>query len=112
MAHLPCFGACARATVRGASSLRRMLGMDRREHVLLAEEFVEVLLGLGIEARVMIRIPGMGRSAAGGGRAHNRLVDAADAARTGVETPDIIATFRISVTPSDEAGSANFLRRQ
>src|SRR5882757_6107960 len=60
----------------------------------------------------MIGIPRMSRSSAGGRRAHDRLVDAADAARTGVEAPDIIATFRISVTPSDETGSANFLRRQ
>src|ERR1700692_4192364 len=54
----------------------------------------------------------MGRGAAGGRRAHDGLVDAADAARTGVEAPDIIATFRIGVTPSDETGSANFLRRK
>src|SRR5712671_4307951 len=52
----------------------------------------------------------MGRSSAGGRRAHDGLVDATDTARTGVEAPDIIATFRISVTPSDETGSANFLR--
>src|SRR5712675_1975747 len=60
----------------------------------------------------MIGIPRMSRSSAGGRRAHDGLVDAADTARTGVEAPDIIATLRISVTPSDETGSANFLRRE
>src|SRR5882757_2399534 len=60
----------------------------------------------------MIGIPRMSRSSAGGGGAHDRLVDAADAARTGAKAPDIIATFRISITPSDETGSANFLRRE
>src|SRR5216683_1460040 len=112
MAHLPCFGACARAAVGGASQFRRMLSVDRREHILLAQEFVEVLLGLGIEARVMIGIPRVGRSAARGGRAHDGLVDAADTARTGVEAPDIVATVRIGVTPSDETRSANLVWRK
>src|SRR5271155_6071535 len=89
-----------------------MLGVDRREHVLLAQEFVGVLFGLGIEARVVIRIPGVGRSSAGSGRAHDRFVEAAQAARAGVETPDVVAFFWIGVPPSDETRSANFLRRQ
>src|SRR5258705_245624 len=54
----------------------------------------------------------MGRSSAGGRRAHDGLVDAADTARNGGEAPDIIGTLRISVTPSDETGSANFVRRE
>ena len=90
-----------------------MLGVNRREHVFLADELVDVLLGLGIEARIVIRIPRVGRSSARSGRrAHDRFVDAADTARTGVEAPDIIATLRIGVTPADEAGATNFLRRE
>src|SRR5208282_1867570 len=87
-----------------------MLSMRTPEHVLLAEEFVGILFGLRIEARVVIRIPCVGGGSGSGRRAHDRLVDAADTARTGVETPDVIATARISVTPADESGSANFLR--
>ena len=54
----------------------------------------------------------MSRRSAGGRRAHDGLVDAADTARAGIEAPDVIAAFRIGVTPSDESGSANFLRRK
>src|ERR1700691_1482903 len=53
-----------------------------------------------------------GATAAGGRGTHNRLVDAAQAARAGVKAPDVIATFWIGVTISDEAGSSNFLRRK
>src|SRR5260370_31457492 len=101
MPHLPRFGTCTRAAVGGASCFRRMFRVDSREHVLLAEEFVEILLGLGIEARVMIAIPSVGGGSAGGRRAHDPLVHAADAARTRVKPPDIITTFRNSLTPSD-----------
>src|ERR1700733_6226468 len=90
-----------------------MLGVNRSEHIFLAQEFVDVLFGLGIEARIMIGIPCVGRSATGRGRgAHDRFVVAAEAAGAGVEAPDVVATFRISVPPSDETGSANFLRRE
>src|SRR5271155_6247750 len=90
-----------------------MLGVNRREHIFLTEEFVRVLFGLGIEARVVVGIPGVSGGTAGRGRgAHDRFVDAAQSARAGVETPDVVATFRISVPPSDETGSTNFLRRQ
>ncbi len=34
-----------------------MLGINRRQHLLLAEELVVVLFGLGIEARLVIGIP-------------------------------------------------------
>src|SRR6202035_2739885 len=69
-----------------------------------------VLLGLGIEARVMIRIPCVRRGSACSGRGtEDRFVDAANAARAGAETPCIITTLRIGVAPADESGPANFL---
>src|SRR3984893_5120539 len=87
-----------------------MYGVDCREHVSLAQELIQVLLGLGVEAERGTGIPRMSGGSAGGGRTHDGLVDAADAARAGIEAPDIVASFRIGVTPSDEPGPANFLR--
>src|SRR5580704_17905751 len=90
-----------------------MYGVNCREHVSLAQEFIQILLGLGVETRIVIGIPRMGGSSARRGRgAHDRLVDAADAARAGAKAPDIVAALRISVTPSDESGTSNFLRRE
>src|SRR5580700_6674280 len=89
-----------------------MYGVDCREHVSLAQELIQVLLGLGVETRIVIGIPRMSGGSAGGGRTHDGLVDAADAARAGIEAPDIVAALRISVTPSDESGTSNFLRRE
>ena len=40
--------------------LRRMAACTRGEQLLLAQKFVVVLLGLGIEARVVIGIEGLG----------------------------------------------------
>jgi hypothetical protein len=57
VAHLPSLRASAGAAVSWASHLRRVNRMDYAEHVLLAEELILVLLGLGIEARIVIRIP-------------------------------------------------------
>src|SRR5579862_7159873 len=111
MAHLPSLGACTGAAVSRTSLLGRVYRVDCREHVLLAKEFVGVLFGLGVEARVMIGVPRMSRGSAGGGRAHDSLVDAAQSARTRVETPDIVTVLRIGIAVSDEAGSTNFLRR-
>src|ERR1039457_2022492 len=49
----------------------------------------------------------------GSGRgAHDRFVDAPNATRAGIERPDIVATARILVAPSDKAGATNFLRRK
>jgi len=59
VAHFPGLRACAGAAISHASCFRRMLGVDRREHIFLAEKFVKVLFGLGIEAGVVIRIPRM-----------------------------------------------------
>jgi hypothetical protein len=55
----------------------------------------------------------MGRGSARSGRgAHDRLVDAADAARPGAKAPDVVAALGISVAPSDESGTSNFLRSE
>src|SRR5262249_44845048 len=86
--------------------------MDSRQHVLLTQELVGVLLGLGIEARIMIGIPGVSRSTARGRRAQDRLVDTADAAAASLEAPGIVALARIGVAPADEAGSTDFIRRK
>src|SRR5271167_4151721 len=105
MAHLPGLGARAGASIGGAWLFRRMLGMDRRQHVLLAEESIEVLLGLGIEAGIVIRIPRMGRSpVGGGGRAHNRLVEPAHTAGATRQVPNVIAALGIGIAPTDKAG--------
>src|SRR5215467_9971981 len=87
--------------------------MDSRQHVLLTQELVGVLLGLGIEARIVIRIPGVSRSTTGrGGRAQNGLVNTADAAAASADTPAIVALTRIGVAPPDEAGATDFIRRK
>src|SRR5260370_1060239 len=53
MAHLPCFGTYAGAAIGFALNLRRMDRVHRGQHLLLAQEFVEILLGLGVKARVV-----------------------------------------------------------
>src|ERR1700682_653279 len=54
----------------------------------------------------------MGRGSRGGRRAHDRFVDTADTARTSVKRPDVVATLRIGIAPTDKSGSPNFLRRE
>src|ERR1700690_340825 len=54
----------------------------------------------------------MSRGSGSGRGAHDGLVDAADTARTGAETQDVVATAGISVAPADKTGTANFLRRE
>lgn len=78
MAHFPGFGAYTRAAIGFALNFRRVNRMHRGQHFLFAQEFVEVLLGLGVKAGVVIRIPGMRRtSVRGHGRTHDRFVQAA-----------------------------------
>src|SRR5215469_753898 len=87
--------------------------MDSRQHVLLTQELVGVLLGLGIEARIVIGIPGVSRSTTGGSRrAQDGLVNTADAAAASADTPAIVTLARIGVAPPDEAGATDFIRRQ
>src|SRR5271167_2607626 len=85
-----------------------MLGINCREHLLLAEEHVVVLLGLGIEARIVIGIPGLRA-----GRARiDRLVQTAQAPRTGLPGPGIVAMIWISVTITQQARATGVLRRK
>src|SRR5277367_2270254 len=85
-----------------------MLRVNRREHLLLAQELVVVLLSLGIETRIVIGIPGLrtGRARIYG------LVQTAQAARAGLPGTRIIAMSRFGVTIAQEAGAAGVLRRK
>src|ERR1700688_2350208 len=85
-----------------------MLGVNRREHLFLAEELVVVLFSLGIEARIVIGIPGLRA-----GRARiDRLVQTAKAARAGLPGPGIVAMGRIGVTITQQSGAASVLGRE
>src|SRR5271163_5337666 len=85
-----------------------MLGVNRRQHLLLAQELVVVLFGLGIEARIVIGIPGLSA-----GRARiDRLVQTAQASRAGLPGPRIVAMRRIGVAIAEQAGAASVLRRE
>src|SRR6266851_7120389 len=108
MAHLPCLRACGRAAIVGACHFGRMLRMDAREHLLLAEILVVVLLGLWIESGIVIGIVALRT----GRRGENRLVQTADAAAARLPIPAIVAALRIGVTVADDSGSARILRRQ
>src|SRR5208283_1057344 len=108
VAHLPTLGACAGAAVGGAADFRRVLGVNRREHLFLANELVVVLFGLGIETRIVIGIPGLraGRARVDG------LVQTAQAPRAGLPGPGVVAMRRIGVPIAQEAGAASVLRRK
>src|SRR5260370_20543625 len=85
-----------------------MLGVNRREHLFLAKEFVVVLFSLGIETRIVIGIPGLRA-----GRARiDRLVQTAQAPRAGLPGPRIVAMRRIGVTIAQQAGAACVLGRE
>src|SRR5258708_31083903 len=73
-----------------------MLGVCDREHPALAEKLVIVFLGLGVEARVMIRVPGL----RAGRRALHRFVEAANPTAAGIPPPVVVAAIsrRISTT--------------
>src|SRR5579863_243674 len=85
-----------------------MLGVNRREHLLLAQELVVVLFGLGIEARIVIGIPGLRASRA----RVDRLVQTAQTARSGLPGPRIVAMRRIGITIAQQAGAASVLRSE
>src|SRR5260221_11853083 len=83
-----------------------MLGVNRREHLFLANEFVVVLFGLGIEARIVIGIPGLRA-----GRARiDRLIQTAQAPRACLPGPGVITVSRIGITIAQQAGAASVLR--
>src|SRR5258707_3248881 len=83
--------------------------MHAAQHVLFADEFIIVLLNLGVEAGVVIGIPRERCGAGGGGRAQDVFVDATDAARTGIERPGVVAFVGIGVTPAYEANPVKLL---
>src|SRR5580692_7948621 len=83
-----------------------MLGINRREHLLLAEELVVVLLGLRIKARIVIGIPGLRASRA----RIDRLIQTAQAPRAGLPGPGVITMSRIGITIAQQAGAASVLR--
>src|SRR6202035_2425940 len=64
MAHLPVFRANCFASVVRALRLGRMLGVHRREHLLLAKEPVVEIFNLGREPEIRIRIERVRVSAA------------------------------------------------
>src|ERR1700722_14342840 len=85
-----------------------MLGVNRREHLFLAKEFVVVLFGLGIETRIVIGIPGLRP-----GRARiEPFVQTAQAPRAGVPSPGVVTVIRIGIAITQEAGAASVLRRE
>src|ERR1700691_4395344 len=63
MPHLPVFRANCFAAIVGALHLRRMLGVHRREHLLLAQEPVVEIFNLRREAEIRIGIEGVRVSA-------------------------------------------------
>src|SRR5271156_3625535 len=85
-----------------------MLGIIRREHLLLAQELVVVLLGLGIEARIVIGIPTL---RARRGRI-DRLVQTSQTPRARLPGPRIVAMIRIGVTIAQQASAACVLLRE
>src|SRR5271168_1301485 len=108
MTGLPVLRAGRCAAVGGAGHLGRVSSMHRGEQLFLAQKFVIVLLGLRVEARVMIGVEGLGTRRG----AQNRLVQAADAAAAGVPVPAVVAALRISVTEADNSRSSRILGRE
>src|SRR5271156_926509 len=108
MPHLPRLGARAGAAVGRALQLRRMLGVCDTQHLAFTEEFIVVLLGLGVEARVVIGIPGLWA----GRRALQCLVEAPNPAVSGVPAPIVVATVGLLVPIADETFAALSLRRK
>src|ERR1700735_2498057 len=85
-----------------------MLGINRRKHLLLAQELVVVLFGLGIETRIVIGIPGLRAGCAG----IDRFVQTAKAPRTRFPGPRVVAMSRLGIPISQKAGAASVLGRE
>src|SRR5271163_5143839 len=85
-----------------------MLRVRDAEHLALTEKAVVVLLGLGVEARVMIGIPGL----RAGGRALQRFVEAADPALTGIPVPIVVAAIGLLITKTNDPLTAFGLGRK
>src|ERR1019366_9146971 len=85
-----------------------MLGVNRREHLLLAEELIVVLFGLGIETRIVIGGKGL---RGGRGRIH-RLVQTAQAPRAGLPAPGVVAMRRFAVPITQQTAATFILGRE
>src|SRR5215469_10817516 len=85
-----------------------MLGMDHGEHLLIAQKAIVILLGLGVETGIVVRIPG-GRT---GGRAHDVLVKPAHPSGPVGPRPVVVATIRIGVAITYEPVAAFGGRRK
>src|SRR5271154_3396442 len=85
-----------------------MLRVCDAEHLALTEKAVVVLLGLGVEARVVIGIPGL----CAGGRALQRFVEAANPALTGIPVPIVVAAIGLLIAKTDNSLAAFSLRRK
>src|SRR5260370_17062084 len=85
-----------------------MLGMRSREHLALAEKLVIVFLGLGVEARVVVGVPGLrtGRCAL------QCLVEPANSPRTGIPAPVVVAAVRLLIAKANESAAALSLSRE
>src|ERR1039458_8754276 len=85
-----------------------MLGVNRREHLLLANELIVILFGLGIETRIVIGAEGL---RVGRGRIH-RLVQTAQAPRAGLPSPGVVSMSRIAVPITQQTAATLVLGRQ
>src|SRR5579862_2486452 len=106
MAHLPRLRACGRTAIVGASIFGRMFGVHAREHLFLTQEPVVVLLGLGVEACIVIRVVAL-RTGRGG---ENRFAQTTHAPGTRSPIPAIVTAIRIGVAITDQPGASSLLR--
>src|ERR1019366_4349463 len=85
-----------------------MLGVNRRQHLLLAEELIVVLFGLGIETRIAIGVKAL---RGGRGRIH-RLAQTAQAPRAGLPGPGVVAMSRFAVPITQQTAATFILGRE
>src|SRR5208337_5388798 len=85
-----------------------MLGVNRREHLLLAEELIVVLFGLGIETRIVIGVPAVRASRA----RIDRLVQTAQTPRARLPSPGVVAMSRFGVPITQQTGATTALGRK
>src|SRR5579862_7952789 len=78
-----------------------MLGVCHPKHLALAKKLVIVFLGLGVEARIVIGIPGL----RAGRRALQRLIEAANPAIAGIPAPVVVAAIGLFIAKSNESAA-------
>src|ERR1700730_884537 len=108
MTHLPGFGACGCTAIIGAGIFGRMLGVHAREHLLLTQEPVVVLLGLGVEACIVVGIVALRAGRSG----EYRLAQAPHAAGAGRPIPAVVAAVRIRIAIAYQSSTTRLLRRK